>query len=328
MITRRHFVTGSTSLACALMGLAPPARAQVIARTARMLVGFPAGGSSDVVARLLVEQIKDYASSMIVDNRPGAGGRTALDALKAGVADGSVLALTPGDQITLFPHVYNKLGYDPIRDFAPVTTVCTVQFLLTIGPLVPVQVTTLADFVEWCRANPKLATYGTPGTGSRPHFLGAALSRAGGFEFAHVPYKGGAPAIQDVLGGQIAAAINVISNALPHVQSGSLRALATTAPYRSSLLPQVPTMRELGYPACEAVEWFGVLMPAATSPTIVTALNSTIGHALKSDAIISGLAKQSFDLAGSTPGEFAQLIKSDTDRWGEIVKSSGFKPID
>ncbi|APO55327.1 Bug family tripartite tricarboxylate transporter substrate binding protein [Bradyrhizobium diazoefficiens] len=328
MISRRRFVTASASLACALAGLAPQARAQVIARTARMLVGFPAGGSADVVARLLVDQIKAYASSMIVDNRPGAGGRTALDALKAGASDGSVLVLTPGDQITLFPHVYKELGYDPIRDFAPVTTVCTVQFLLTIGPMVPVQVRTLADFVEWCRANPKLAAYGTPGTGSRPHFLGAALARAGGFEFVHVPYKGGAPAIQDVLGGQIPAAINVISNALPHVQSGSLRALATTAPQRSSLLPQVPTMREAGYPALEAVEWFGVFVPAATSPEFVTALNGIIRVALKSDAIISGLAKQSFDPAGSSPDDFTQLIRSDTDRWGEIVKSSGFKPID
>jgi tripartite-type tricarboxylate transporter receptor subunit TctC len=328
MITRRRFATASASLACALMGLAPQARAQVIARTARMLVGFPAGGSADVVARLLADQIKAYASSIYVENSPGAGGRTALDALKAGASDGSVLALTPGDQITLFPHVYKKLGYDPIRDFAPVTTVCTVQFLLTIGPLVPAQVRTLADFVEWCRANPKLATYGTPGTGSRPHFLGVALSRAGGFEFVHVPYKGGAPAIQDVLGGQIAAAVNVISNALPHVQSGSLRALATTAPQRSSLLPQVPTMREAGYPACEAVEWFGVFVPAATPRELVTALNDVINHALKSDAIISGLAKQSFDLAGSSPDDFARLMRSDTDRWGEIVKSSGFKPID
>jgi tripartite-type tricarboxylate transporter receptor subunit TctC len=328
MVTRRRFVTASTGLACALMGLTPPARAQVVARTARMLVGFPAGGSIDVVARLLVDQIKAYASSIYVDNVAGAGGRTALDALKASASDGSVLALTPGDQITLFPHVYNKLGYDPIRDFAPVTTVCTVQFLLIVGPLVPAQVTTLADFVEWCRANPKLATYGTSGAGSRPHFLGVALSHAGGFEFTHVPYKGGAPATQDVLGGQIAASINVISTVLPHVQSGSLRALATTAPQRSSLLPQVPTMSEAGYPACEAVEWFGVFVPAATPRELVTALNSTIHHALKSEAIISGLAKQSFGLAGSSPDEFAQLIRSDTDRWGEIVKSSGFKPID
>jgi tripartite-type tricarboxylate transporter receptor subunit TctC len=328
MITRRHFVTASTGLACALAGLAPPARAQVIARAARMLVGFSAGGSIDVAARLLVEQIKDYAPSMYVDNVVGAGGRTALAALKAGVADGSVLALTPGDQITLFPHVYNKLGYDPIGDFAPVTTVCTVQFLLIVGPLVPAQVTTLADFVEWCRANPKLATFGTSGVGARPHFLGAALSHAAGFEFTHVPYKGGTPATQDVLGGQIAAAINVISTVLPYVQSGGVRALATTAPQRSSLLPKVPTMREAGYPACEAVEWFGVFVPAATSREIVTALNGVIRHALKSDAIMSGLAKQSFGLAGSSPDDFAQLIKSDTDRWGEIVKSSEFKPID
>jgi tripartite-type tricarboxylate transporter receptor subunit TctC len=330
MLTRRRFLTASacSGLACALPSLAPQARAQVIAKSARILVGFPAGGSVDFVARLLVDQVKAYAPSMIVDNSPGAGGRAALDALKTSASDGSVMILTPGDQITLFPHVYKKLGYDPLRDFIPVTTVCTVQFLLTVGPMVPSQVCTLADFVEWCRANPRLATYGTPGAGSRPHFLGVALARTAAFEFVHVPYKGAAPAMQDLLGGQIPATFNVISNTLPHIQSGTLRALATTAPQRSLLLPQVPTMREAGYPALEAVEWFGVFVPVATPAATVTALNAAIHRALETDAVKEGLAKQSFDVAGSSPGDFVQLIKSDTERWREVVRSSGFKPID
>jgi tripartite-type tricarboxylate transporter receptor subunit TctC len=330
MITRRHFVTASasTGIACALPGLARQARAQVVAKNARMLVGFPAGGSIDVVARLLVDQMKGYAASMIVDNRPGAGGRIALDTLKGGDADGSMIILTPGDQITLFPHVYKKLGYSPLQDFIPVSTVCTVQFLLTVGPMVPAHVKTLADFVEWCRANPKLATYGTPGAGSRPHFLGVTLARGAGFEFVHLPYKGGAPAIQDLLGGQIPATISVISNALSHVQSGGLRALATTAPRRSSLLPEVPTVREAGYPGLEAVEWVGVFVPANTPAHIVTGLNGAIHQALKTDTFQAGLAKQSFDIAGSSPSDLVQLIKSDTQRWAEVVKASGFKPID
>jgi tripartite-type tricarboxylate transporter receptor subunit TctC len=330
MITRRDFITASaaTGLACALPSLAPQARAQIIAKNARMLVGFPPGGSVDVVARLLIDQMKGYASSMIIDNRPGAGGRIALDALKGSDADGSVLILTPGDQITLFPHVYKKLGYDPLRDFMPVSTVCSVQFLVTVGPMVPANVKTLADFVEWCRANPKLATYGTPGAGSRPHFLGVTLARAAGFEFVHLPYKGGAPAIQDLLGGQIPATISVISNALPHVQSGSLRALATTAPQRNALLPEVPTAREAGYAGLEAVEWFGVLVPANTPAHIVTALNGAIHQALKTEAFQGGLAKQSFDTAGSSSSDLVQHIKSDSARWSEVVKASGFKPLD
>ena len=330
MLSRRCFVTTSASagLACALGGLATTARAQILAKNARLLVGFPPGGSLDVVARLLVEHMKGYAPSMIVDNRPGAGGRIALEALKAGEPDGSLLALTPGDQVTLFPHVYQRLAYDALRDFVPVTTVCTFPFLLAVGPMVPANVTTPADFIDWCRANPRLATYGSPGAGTRPHFLGVTLARAAGFEFVHLPYKGGAPALRDLLGGQIPAVISVFSNAYPHVQSGSLRALAITAPQRSPLLPNVPTAREAGYPGMEAVEWFGLFVPAKTPADIVSSLHSSAALALQTDVVKSGLARQSFDAVAMSRNDFVALIRADTERWGEVVKASGFKPIE
>src|SRR5215468_9825953 len=193
MLSRRFFLTASASgaLACGFGGLGTAAGAQVVGKNARLLVGFPPGGSLDVVARLLAEHMKGYARSMIVDNHPGAGGRIALETLKNSEPDGSVLVLTPGDQVTLFPHVYRKLPYDALRDFAPVTAICTFPFLFAIGPMVPASVTTLAQFIEWCRANPKHATYGSPGGGTRPHFLGVTLARAAGFDFVHLPYKGG-----------------------------------------------------------------------------------------------------------------------------------------
>jgi tripartite-type tricarboxylate transporter receptor subunit TctC len=330
MITRRRLIAASatTGLAHAIAGLAPQARAQAIAKSARLLVGFPPGGSIDVVARLLVDQMKSYAASVIVDNRPGAGGRLVLDALKGSDPDGSVIVVTPGDQVTLFPHVYAKLSYDPLKDFVPVTTVCTVQFLLTIGPMVPAQVKTLADFIEWCRANPKLATYGTPGAGSRPHFLGVALARAAGFDFVYSPYKGGPPAIQDLLGGQLPATISVLSNALPHIRSGHLRALATTAPQRSVLLPDVATFKEAGYPTLEGVEWFGILAPANTPADVVNALNHTIRRALETDAVKAGLTKLAFETAGTSPSDFARLMRFDIERWGTVVRESGFHPMD
>jgi tripartite-type tricarboxylate transporter receptor subunit TctC len=330
MISRRCFLTASTSasIASVLPPIATPAHAQVISRNARLVVGFPPGGSLDTVARLLVEQMKDYAPSFIVDNQPGAGGRIALDALKGSDADGSVVVLTPGDQITLFPHVYRKLNYNPLQDFAAVTTVCTFPFLLTIGPMVPASVTTLAEFVEWCRTNPKLATYGSAGAGTRPHFLGATLARDARFEFVHVPYKGGAPAIQDLIGGQISATVSVFSNAFPHVQSGKLRALATTAPRRSGLLPHVPTVREAGFASVEAVEWFGLFAPAKTPAGIVRALDASVRRALGADTVKAGLAKQAFDVADISPEDFSKLIKADTERWGELVKTSGFTPME
>jgi tripartite-type tricarboxylate transporter receptor subunit TctC len=330
MPSRRRFIALS-SATTGLAGLAPlsaSAQANIINRNARIMVGFPAGSSPDLVGRLLAESIKDYAPSLIVDNRPGAGGRLPLEVLKGGERDGSVMVLTPGDQVALFPHVYAKLGYDALRDFAPVSTVCTVQFLLSVGSLVPTGVKTVADFVGWCRANPKLASYGSPGEGTRPHFMAASLARSAGVPMTHVPYKGGPPVVQDLLAGQLAAALNVVSNVLPHVQAGRLRALATTAPKRSAVLPDVPTAREAGYPAMEGVEWFGLFVPVGTSNEIVVGLNAAVRKSLQSDAIKSSFGQQAFDAAACTPAEITQLIKSDREMWAATVAATGFTPLD
>ena len=328
MQSRRRF-TAMTS-AAAFAGLFAPSsgRAGPVRRPARIMVGFPAGASPDFVARVLAEHLKGYAPSIIVDNRPGAGGRLPLDALKGSDPDGSVMVLTPGDQVALFPHVYRRLGYDVLRDFAPVSTVCMVQFLWVVGPLVPAQVKTLADFVAWCRDNPKLASYGSPGEGTRPHFMGVSFARAAGVEMTNVPYKGAPPIVQDLLAGQIAAAPSVVSNVLPHIASGKLRVLATTAPQRAMLLPQVPTAREAGYPALEGVEWFGLFVPVSTPAEIVSRLNTLVRESLDSEAVKTSLAKQSFEPSGCTPLEFAELIKSDLERWAATVTSVGFKPAD
>src|SRR5262245_58128075 len=202
MLSRRRFLTvaAGAGTAAQLPPLARPAVAQTIARPARLIVGFPAGTAPDVVARLIAEQMKGYAPSLIVDIRPGAGGRVALEVLKASEADGSALVVTPVDQLALFPHVYNRLSYKPLEDFAPVTTVCSVQFLLTVGPRVPASVKSVADFIAWCRDNPQAASYGTGGAGTHPHFLGVTLARAAGVDFVHVPYSAGR-ASQDVIGG-------------------------------------------------------------------------------------------------------------------------------
>ena len=329
MITKRRFL----SAACAggLVSAAPAlwrsAHAQTIRGTARMLVGSPPGGSTDAVARLLVSEMKDYASTLIVENRPGAGNRIALDVLKSSPADGSVMTLTPASMITIYPHIYRAMNYDALRDFVPVSTVCDVSFLLTVGPAVPNHVRTLADFIAWCKANPRLASYGSPGAGTMLHFTGVMLARAAGFEFVHVPYQG-ARSVQDLLGGQVSAAITAFGTAISHVQSGRLRALVTTGPQRSPLLPDVPTLAEAGYPELEAVEWFGVMVPARTPPDIVTKLNSAMRLALKTSEVKAGLTRLSFEPGGLSQDEFARLVQSDAERWGAIVRASGFKPED
>jgi tripartite-type tricarboxylate transporter receptor subunit TctC len=326
MITKRSLL----SLACTggLAAIFPDAIGTAAAASAsRMLVGFGAGGVIDVVARMLVEGMKDYAPSFIVDNRPGAGGRLALVALKNGPADGSVMILAPASNLAVFPHVYKTLGYDAFRDFAPVTTVCSFPFLITVGPLMPANVRTLADFVKWCAANPKQATYGTAAAGSMLHFTGVTLAKAGRFEFVHLPY-GGPGGIQDLIGGRIAATIYPVGTALPHVQSGAVRALATTGAQRSPLLADVPTVREAGYPALETNEWFGVFVPTNTPAETITRLNGAIRAVVNTDAFKTALAKLAIDPVAETPGEFAQLVKSDFDRWEPIVRVSGFTPED
>jgi tripartite-type tricarboxylate transporter receptor subunit TctC len=326
MITKRRFA--SMAFAGGLAAIVPAAIRKASAETvSRMLVGFGAGGAIDVIARRLVEGMKDQSPSFIVDNRPGAGGRLALAALKSSPADGTAMILTPASSFAVFPHVYKSLGYDAFKDFAPVTTVCSFPFLITIGPMVPADVRTLTGFVKWCAANPKQATYGTAAAGSMLHFTGVSLAKAGRFEFVHLPY-GGPGGIQDLIGGRIAATIYPIGTALPHVQSGAIRALATTGAQRSRLLPGVPTVRETGYSALEANEWFGVFVPANTPAGTVDRLNEAIRAVVNTDAFKTALAKLSVDPAGETPKAFAQLIKSDFDRWGPIVQASGFTPED
>jgi tripartite-type tricarboxylate transporter receptor subunit TctC len=326
MITKRRLLSlaSAGSVAAIFAGRIHPAGAQT---AARMLVGFGAGGAIDIVARRLVEGMKGYSSSFIVDNRPGAGGRLALGSLSGSPADGTVMILTPASSLAVFPHVYKSLGYDAFKDFVPVTTVCSFPFLITVGPTVPTDVRTLGDFAKWCAANPKQATYGTAAAGSMLHFTGVTLAKEGRFEFVHLPY-GGPGGIQDLIGGRIAATIYPIGTALPYVQSGAIRALATTGPRRSPWLPDVPTVRQAGYPALETTEWFGVLVPAHTPAETVNRLNETIRAVVATEAFSSALAKLSIDPAGEAPKEFAQLIRSDFERWGPIVKASGFAPED
>jgi tripartite-type tricarboxylate transporter receptor subunit TctC len=327
MLSRRGFMAAST-LGFAL-DLAPAAFAQVGGQVTRIVTGFPPGGSSDTVARLLAEKIRgSYAPNVIVENRPGAGGRIGLEAVKNAPADGSTMILTPASMIVIYPHIYKKLAYDPLRDFAPVTTVCTFTFAFSVGPAVPAAVKSVGDFVQWAKANPTKASFGSPAAGSVPHFTGVMLGRAAGIELAHVAFRGGAPAIQDLIGGHIPASINVLGEALPHVPAGQLRVLATTAAKRSRFLPDVPTLAESGFPEIDAGEWFGIFAPAATPPDTVARLNAALVDALRSKEIVDGLAKFGFEPAGTSPAEFAQSIREQHARWAPIVQASGFSAED
>jgi tripartite-type tricarboxylate transporter receptor subunit TctC len=328
-MNRRHLLTASAAgLAVSSAGLVPYSFAQPGGRTARMLVGFPAGGNLDFVARLLVNELKAYSSTFIVENRTGAVGRLALDGLKSSIADGSTMTLTPAAMIVFFPHIYKSLKYDPFADFVPVTMVCSFPYLVTVGPGVPDQVKTIADFFAWCRANPRLAAYGTGGVGTPMHFTGFMMARSAGFEFIHIPYQGSANAVPDLLAGRIPATIAPIDVPLPNIQSGKLRALATTGPQRSPFLPAVPTIKEVGYPSLEFVDWMGVFLPAKTPAETVDNLNNAIREVLKKEEVKAAFTRISYEIAAASGADFAGLIKSDFERWGPIVKASGYKPED
>jgi tripartite-type tricarboxylate transporter receptor subunit TctC len=321
MATRRQFLVSLAAASSAsLLDIGRPAGAQTVQKLTRILVGTPAGGYPDTVTRLLINHLKSYASTIILENKPGAGQRIALEALKNSAADGSTMMLSPAGPNVLYPHIYKALSYKPLEDFIPVTTVFDTPSALVVGPLVAQQVKTVSDFAGWCRANPTQSAYGSPGAGSPMHFLGAILANAAGFKYLHVS----GPAAQDVLGGQIASAIVPVPAVVQLMEPGRLRVLATTGPERSASLPDVPTMKEAGFPALEFSEWFGILLPAKTSMEIAIALNGAVRNAMKSEEFKSGLVKLSLEPAGSSMSDFVLRMQADTQRWGPIIKANGF----
>lgn len=322
---RRDLLTGSIA-ALAALGGAPAVRAATIDRMARIVIGFPPGGATDIPGRLIAEQLNSrYAPNVIVENKPGAGGRIAVEQVKNAPPDGSAMLMTPGSHFVIFPHIYRKLGYDAERDFVPVAMAFYVEFVLVVGPKVPASVGSAPDFIRWCKDNPKDAAYASPAAGTVPHFVGVMLSRAAGTDLLHVPYKGGAPAMQDVMGGQIACYMATMGEALPHIRSGRLRALATSGPRRSALLPEVPTLKESGYNV-EAQGWFGFFLPARTPAPVVNGLAAAIAQALAEPKVAAELARLGYETAPNTPESFAAQVRADYERWGPVAKASGFTP--
>lgn len=299
--------------------------AQPFAKTVHILTGFTPG-LQDALARLVAGQMNDYAKTIVVENRPGAAGRIAAEAVKAADADGWTMLFAPLGFMMLFPYVYKRLGYEP-QDFTPVSTVASTPTLLTVGPKVPGNVTTLAEFVAWCRANPNFATYGTAGAGTTLHFIGAMLGRIAGFDFLHVPYQGNG-AIQDLVKGEIASAIMPVGSSLGLIRSGDLRALVTTGPRHCPFVPAVPTMREVGYPSLEDLTWYAFFVPAKTPAPIVQKLNMTIQAALLTEEVKSGMAKLAVEPDSIAMDDFARLIASESARWKHIVRTTGFVPTD
>jgi tripartite-type tricarboxylate transporter receptor subunit TctC len=323
MSSRRQFLAASA--ATLAMSGSRRVLAQASRKPVRIIVGFTAGGGTDVLARLLAEKLRGhYAPAVIVENRPGAAARLATEYVKNADPDGSVLLFTPDFPLTVYPHSYKTLSYDPVNDFTPVAPCAKSMLTLNVGPAVPETVKTASDFVRWCQANPARAQYGTTGAGATPHFVGVMLSRAAGLELTAVHYKGGAPALQDLLGGHVPASVNPISEVMPFANTGTLRTLAVTGSQRSRFMPQVPTMVESGYKDVIVQSWLGFIAPAKVPADTIAALSAVLRDATNSPDIIDSFAKVGNETDFKTPAEFAVQVKEEVVRWGPVVKASGF----
>ena len=296
-----------------------------IDKPVRILVGFAPGGTADIIARAVADKMGPaIGQPVIVENRPGAIGRIAADAVKAAAPDGTTLMVMPIGPMAVVPHVYKDITYDPIRDFTPVALGATFQFALAAGPASGAK--TWSEFAAWAKANPGKAAYATSGAGSLPHFFGVLLGRGIGVEMVHVPYKGSAAYLNDLVGGQVPAAIDAIADLTELHRAGKVKVLASSGAKRSTALPDVPTFGELGVAGVEAMGWFGFFAPAKTPKPVVDALNAAINRALTSPDVAERLTKLGMDPATGSPEMFAKVVADDYAKWGPIVKASGFKP--
>jgi len=317
------------TLCCALLWatasvVCPSAHAQsAIKGPIRFLVPLPAGSTSDIVARLIADHIKDLVGQpIIVENKPGATGRIAAEALKNAAPDGSTFLMAPIAVTVLAPMVFKRLNYDPANDFAPVAQVARFQYALAVGPSHPAR--TVAQFMTWARAHSDQASFGTPGTGSVPHFFGVMVGRETGIAMVHVAYQGVTSLTTELIGGQVPSGISALSDLVALHRAGKIRILATSGRERSPLLPTLPTFKEQGFPTVEGVGWTGVYAPAGTAKPVIDHWSMAIASALRNPAVSDKLVQLGLEPTGTTPEEFAAIMAADTARWAPVIKTSGF----
>jgi tripartite-type tricarboxylate transporter receptor subunit TctC len=314
-------------LACLAVAAAAPANAQdrYPSKVVRLVVPFAAGGSTDAVARALGHELAErLGQPVIVENKPGAGGTVGSDYVAKQAPDGYTLLLgtvsTHGAAVSL----YDKLPYEPLRDFAPITEIATIPNLVVVNAAaVPVQ--SLAELIQLAKKQPGKLTFASNGAGTSNHLATELLKTTAGIDIVHVPYKGSGPAMNDLLAGHVSMMLDVVMTSYPHIKAGKLKALAVTGTTRSPLLPDVPTVAEQGFPGFEAIVWFGVFAPAKTPPAIVERLNRELVAAINSPKLKTLLESQGAQTVANTPAEFTKRIEGEIVKWRKVVQASGAK---
>jgi tripartite-type tricarboxylate transporter receptor subunit TctC len=307
------------SWVCALAHAAEPA---FPARPIRFVVPNAAGGSTDLVARTVAQKVADnLGQQIVIDNRPGSGGIIGTELVARAPADGHTLLMGTIGNLAISPHLYRKLAYDPIRDFAPVTQLASAAYMLVVHPSVPAK--SVKELVALARSHPSQLNYASAGSGTGSHLSAELFRSVAGIALVHVPYKGGTPAITDVIAGQVQIMLNGIPSSMPHLKSGRIRALAVTTPKRSPAAPDLPTMAEAGYPGAESTSWTGVLAPDGTPPGAIARLNTKFVQALRTPEVSARLTADGAVPVGSSAAEFAAYLRSELAKWGKVVKVSG-----
>ena len=293
----------------------------------RIVVGYPAGATSDSLTRIVGEQMaRTLQQTVIVDNKAGAGGRIGNETVKAAAPDGTTLLMTPVATMSIFPHSYaGQLRYDPFKDFVPVAHLTNFQIGLAVNAQVPVK--TLGDYVAFVKADPaKNGFYASAAAGSLPHFFGVMFARSAGIQMTHVPYKGTAPAMQALASGEVTALSTVVADIKSVVDAGKARILAVAGEQRDAALPDVPTFRELGYTDRVAQPWYALFAPAGTPSAVVERLSRAAIAAVNDPATRKRLVDMNLEPTGYGPERLGKIMKDDYDRWGPVIRASGFKP--
>jgi tripartite-type tricarboxylate transporter receptor subunit TctC len=323
-------VTGrraALSLAATLAILTPHAAAAADAypaRPIRFVVAFPPGGGTDIIARSIAQKLAErLAQQVVVDNRPGAGGNIGTDIVAKSAPDGYTMLMGSAGPLAINASLFGKMPFDPIRDLAPVTLAASTPNVLVVHP--SLKAATVNELIALAKARPGEINFASSGHGTPAHLAGELFNSMAGVKLVHVPYKGAAPALADLLGGQVQLMFSTMPPALPHVKDGKLRALAVTNSKRSRATPELPTLDEVALPGFEANTWHGVVVPAGTPAAIVARLNREIVAILHLPDVVERLSGQGAEALGSTPEEFAAYIRSETAKWAKVVRDSGAK---
>ena len=309
-----------------LFGVACAAAAQTPypAKPVRFVVPFPAGGPLDIVARAIGQELsKSWGQPVIIDNRPGAGGNIGADLVAKAPADGYTILMGAVSTHAINVSLYNKLPYDPIRDFAPVTLITSVPNVLVVHPSVPVK--NVQELIALAKARPGQLNFASGSTGSAGHLAGELFKSMAGVDMTHIPYKGAAPDVIDLMAGQVSLMFDNMASALPYIKAGRVRALAVTTLKRSPLLPQLPTISEVGLRGFDISTWFGIFAPAGTPPDVVAKLNTEIVRILHTPEMKERLAALGAEPIGNKPDEFSAFIKAEIPKYAKVIKASGAK---